>query len=476
MKIKMQFTKTIALLVSLVLIFSSCIKRPTQNANKPTEKIELNFWNLYDASDVLKGQIEEFESLNKGVSINYKKFSNLEEYEDLLINEMAEGQGPDIFAIKNSWVNKHQGKISPLENDSEYHPQSFQDVFFQVASQDLIRDNKIYALPHYIDSLAIYYNQQLLADNITDSDKPSNTWEGIKSQASKISKADNSIERFLVSAIAMGRTDNILRGKDVFYNLLLQSEAEIDDGKTSKIASSKGVNPLTKKSFFPLKDSLELFSSFANSQYQNYSWNSSMTAFAKEEMEINPFLRGKTAMIFGYSYLYEDLINMHKKLSQKRESLISVEDIKVAEIPQLEDFSQTGKRDALALYFPLTVSKNSANQKMAWEFIKFLVSAKSQSDYHEKTHKPSSRKDLINEQALEPIYGTFALQASYAKSLETSLAEGFIDQVFHQAILDSHSNKLSLQSIANNVQKQISCQLKKKAKGFTGEEDCLEDF
>jgi hypothetical protein len=44
------------------------------------------------------------------------------------------------------------------------------------------------------------------------------------------------------------------------------------------------------------------------------------------------------------------------------------------------------------------------------------VSKENAKYYHEKTNRPTARRDLIDDQKQEPIYGIFASQSGFAKS------------------------------------------------------------
>lgn len=471
---------SILLAFILTLSFSGCATKTPVVQQAPSQKVELKFWNLFDDSSVFKGQIQAYESKHPNIKIVYRKFSNTEEYEQLLVNEIAQGEGPDIFAIQNTWVDKHLKKIAPFpvgKTSVPMNAQMFDDTFFHVATQDLVRNNAIYAIPLFIDTLALYYNKQIFRDNIPNTDKPSETWEEIKNQTTQITKENNSLERFAITGIAMGRSDNISRARDIFEALLPEFGVSLfsDTDKRAVFAAQQGVIEAASKPFFPFTEALSLFSSFGNPAFKNYSWNKDITSLAADAKELNPFLRGKVGMIFGYSYLYQDLLNMRKQLKTTGETVINEEDIGTVEFPQLLSFAESGKRSALANYFPLTVSRNSKNPGYAWDFIQYLSSKESLMDYHEKTHKPSSRKDLVDDQMLEPLYGVFARQASYAQSplANAPIDAEFIGKVFEKAMDEASQNKKTLEDITNQSQESVNCQIEKKAKMGEVDIDCL---
>lgn len=443
---------------------------------KPQQKIELVFWSLFDPCDLFRGQIQEFESKNQGYKINCKKFSNAEEYEKVLINEIAEGRGPDIFSLKNTTIAKHKGKITPMPAEIMV-PEKFRDTFFAVAADDLLLKNnegleQIYGIPLYVDTLALYYNKQLFRDNLPSTDKPAETWEEIKEQVYALTKKDNSIERFAVVGLAAGRADNIQRAIDILSLVLIQQGTKMYENDKPIFALQQGTLEGTGKPYFPGVEALKLYTGFGLPSYKNYSWNDLITSFSGDQKEVGVFVRGKAGMIFGYSYLYDEIDLQIQAAQKKGTSHIAMEDIGIAPVPQLVKPDSSGKQDALASYFPLTVSRNSREPAKAWEFINLLASPGSLQDYHQKTHRPTSRKDMIEEQSLEAIFGVFARQASYAKSLPT-IDDAAFKAIFEEAVNSVAKSKKTPEEALAIAQRKMDCVLKK-AKDPTLDTTCAE--
>ena len=84
--------KKIILLAILVLAISAvflagCRKRePAQKKGK----IELSYYKLFDDEDVMNPFIEAYAKTHPNVSIKYRKFSDPQEYVDLIVNELAD--------------------------------------------------------------------------------------------------------------------------------------------------------------------------------------------------------------------------------------------------------------------------------------------------------------------------------------------------------------------------------------------------
>lgn len=471
------------LVLSLAFSLSACrSKNEPDPSDTPavetpsSQKKEIVIWNLFDNSDSLQGQIQAFESSHPGVDITYKKFVNLEEYWNTIVNELAEGEGPDIFAINNNAILKHSKKFYPMPLEGmeiPMNPEIFRQTFFNAAADDLIIADNIMGIPLSIDTLALFYNKQLFVDNISDSDEPARTWDEIKEQVYTLTKADRSPERFGVSGIAMGRSDNIFRFADILYLLFLQYETEMydDQGQKATFANQQGVAEGTGKPYLPGESSLELYTSFGIPSYKNYSWNDSITGRSPEYKEINPFVRGKVGMIFGYPFVYEQIQEAIQGQVKTGGTHIALNDVGISPVPQLYDYEETGKQDAYANYFPFVVSRNTQNPVEAWNLLLYLSSPDSLQTYHEKTHKPTSRKDMVEAQSTEPLWGVFARQASYAKTLHIFDLEKF-DQYLGEAIEVVVNNKKTVKDALQIAQKRVNCLLDKEKADANQDVDC----
>jgi ABC-type glycerol-3-phosphate transport system substrate-binding protein len=493
MKIKLSQILIILLALITPVIFSGC----QQKCPKPTENIpgtstfrsdcpyegeagttetgprELNFYYIYDNTDAFQEQIQAFQSKNPGLVIRAKKFTNLDEYEDTIINEIAEGEGPDVFMIHNSWMPKDYKKLLPIPLDQPIvmNPDLFRQTFFQSAADDLIIDEQIYGMPLAIDNLAIYYNKAYFKDLLATTDKPGDLWEKIKEEVFEITKRNNSPERFALAGIALGRADNISSAVDILYAMMLQYGAKFYDEKEEKAIFADQQGAGTGGIDKPGVEAFKLFTSFGLPSYKNYSWNEYITGFAPEEKEINPFVRGKVAMIIGYPYLY-DVLNQSIQNQQKLGNQhIDINDVGIAPFPQLISQEEATKRDTYASYFPLVVARTTDIPHEAWSFIQFLTSADALQTYHKKTNHPTSRRDMVTEQQTEALFGPFAFQAPFAKSYKI-YNDAAYSQIFTDAINAVADNLLSPEDALQEAQTKVTCVLKKEKGLIDAGTDC----
>jgi len=440
------------------------------------EKREMVIWNLFDPKDAFAGQLQAFQSEYPGMKITYKKFENEDRYEEILLNALAEGRGPDIFAIHQSWLPRHQKKIFPMPENMMVSEQ-FRETFFDVTADVLLREDeekfeRIYGLPLFVDTLAIYYNTTVFRDGLQSSSRPAETWEGIKEQVYSLKRTDNSVERFALSGMAMGRADNIFSAISVLSLLFLQEGVQFLDESGTKIllGRQQGTKEGTGKPFYPAQEALKLYTSFALPSYKHYSWNRVITGLYPTQKEVGVFVRGKAAMIFGFSSLYPDILAALEGQRKSGQDTIRPDEIGVAAVPQFLPLAESIDRHSFANFYPLTVSRNTNYPEEAWELLFFLTGAESAMEYHRKTKKPTARFDLIDEQVSEKFFGVFAQQVPYSKVLPVFDQEKFAI-IFGSAIDVVASSKLDASDAMKLAEKRMQCLLDQQH-GRRLDEDC----
>lgn len=415
-----NFKKFVSFLVVAVLVmttFSGCLKKEREEPLKRYDGVTLTYYKMFDDEGFFEDVIGEFLITHPGLTINYRKFTDFEDYQETILNELAEGEGPDIFSMQNTWFAANYRKLAPMP-ESQGNPEVFEQIFVDVAYDDLVLvdengKKQVFGVPMTVDTLALYYNKDHFDDRLPSQGRPSSTWEGISRDVIALNKPSNDFDRFAVSGIAMGTGENIGRSADILYLLFLQWGVDFYNENYSAAVFS-GANDLGGG--FKALEALDFYLSFADPSQRNYSWNGQVVGVDGEK-EVEAFAKGELSMFVGYAYHYDDILNEINILKTNGQTAIDSGSIRIAEIPQLEDPAvSTDKRVTYANYFAETVSRNSENQELAWEFLTFLTKKEVLAGYFDEFHKPTSRRDMINEQKEDPTYGVFASQIGYAES------------------------------------------------------------
>jgi multiple sugar transport system substrate-binding protein len=287
------------------------VDKEVQEAMKP---ITLEYWRVWDGPDAFEEIITAYNQLHPFIKINYKKL-RYSEYERELLEAMAEDRGPDIFSIHNTWVKKYQNMLTPMPDTitmaypivkgsikKEVIPElrtkkslslgdlqnNFVDVVYgdvvypEIVEKEVVGE-RIYALPLSVDTLAMYYNKDLL-NNSGIPETPSYWNTAFQQTVKKLTKQDTK-GNIIQSGVALGGSTNIERYSDILSVLMMQNgTVMLEDGR---VLFHSIPSYLKNDNIFPGLEALRFYTDFANPAKEVYSWNSEM------ENSLNLFIQGK---------------------------------------------------------------------------------------------------------------------------------------------------------------------------------------
>lgn len=354
------------------------------------QPVVLKIWKPFADSGQMQPLFTAYQALHPNVQFEYTD-KNIDNYESDLLDALASGNGPDIFSINNSWLPKYIDKVTPAP-DKTFTLKDYKDAYVDVVVHDFTKDNKVYGTALSVDSLALYYNKDILGT--AGIATPPKTWDELAVDSRKITKQDQT-GYFIRSGVAMGTNSNVYHAPDILYLLMLQ------DGAIPW--SADGLNPTFAQSVKkngnyvnPGQEALNFYTSFANPNSANYTWNQ------RSDYSIDAFANGRAAMLYGYGFVRDLVVAKSPNLN-----------FDVAPVPQqnLDDPAVN-----YASYFGEVVNKQSKNADWAWDFLKFATSKNSLDKFYAKNKQASSRKDLIEQQINDPDIGVFAHANLTAKS------------------------------------------------------------
>jgi multiple sugar transport system substrate-binding protein len=346
------------------------------------------------------------------------------EYENVLLNALAEDKGPDIFSLHNTWVNKYAGKIEPFP-DSITVPFSrvegtikkevvtelrttpglsireLKNQFIDIVAEDVVLNTaavepekgnkeKIFALPLAGDSMALFYNKDIL--NAAGIPEPPAYWDDFQRNVTQLTKQDKQ-GNIIQSGAAMGTAKNVDRYSDLLSVLMMQNgTVMVKDGEA---AFDKMPSDLIGRKNPPGQDAVIFYTDFANPAMSVYTWNDKMPN------ALQAFTSGLTAFYFGYSYNLPDIRAKAPKLN-----------LGIAKLPQIRDNPEVN----FANYWVESVSKKSKNINWAWDFIRFAASSEQADKYLSAAKRPTALRALIKKQTDDIDLSVFASQMLTAKS------------------------------------------------------------
>jgi len=437
------------LLLFFILILTSgfgcaLVDKKTQAAIKP---ITLTYWRVWDGPDAFEEIINKYKQLHPFVTIEYRKL-RYNEYEKELLEAMAEDKGPDIFSIHNTWIKKYQTKIAPMpteitmaypvvkgtlkkETVIELRPSKsitmrelknnfidaiYDDVVIPVADDKTGEETeRVFALPLSVDTLAMYYNKDLL-NNAGISEPPPYWNKDFQQAVKKLTKQDASGE-IIQTGVALGGSKNIERYSDVLSALMMQNGAVMMD-EAGRVMFDKIPTTLKNQNYNPGLEALRFYSDFANPGKEVYCWNSKM------ENSLDLFIQGKLAIMFGYAYHLPTIKARAPKLN-----------FAIARLPQIQSSSAQVN---FANYWVETVSNKSQNADVAWDFIQFAAKEDQVKSYLDIAKKPTALRSLVNEQVDDMGIGVFAEQGltadSWYEGEDSNAAELIIGEMIDSAV------------------------------------------
>jgi len=459
-----MYRKIIVLVVLIAVVATTGFgcKTVSQDVQQKMQPITLNYWRVWDGPDDFDPLIQAYQQLHPFININYRKLS-FDEYEQALLDALAEDRGPDIFSIQNTWVKKYQTKMTPLPDSismvypvtkgtlkKEVVPElrttksvtvtDVKNTFVDTVYNDVVlMDNnqpKVFALPLSIDTLAMYYNKDLL-NNAGIAELPAFWNKDFQQAVKKLTKQDLKGD-LIQSGVALGGSSNIERSSDIIAALMMQNGAVMMDGKSVTFNSIPPI--FQERGYNPGMEAARFYADFANPSKEVYSWNNQL------DNSLKRFIDGKLAIFFGYSY--------HLPIIQAQAPKLN---FAIAKFPQIEGNPNEAN---VANYWVEAVSSKSKYKNEAWDFIQFMTTKPEQvKKYLDKTKHPTALRSLINDQLNNDELKVFASQLLVARSWyhgkDFPAAEKAMNEMVDSIVANPENLEQSVNVAASRVQQTI---------------------
>lgn len=449
----MKSRRSVILLILLILALPAVgLRCKSQVEAKP---VKLTYWRVFDEPETMAETIADYKKIHPNVTIEYKKM-RYEDYEQQMLEALAEDRGPDIFSIHNTWIGKYQPKITALPKTTTLPYQRIEGTikkevvvenrttpsitpavvrknFIDVVGQDVIRtvttadkkqEEQIFGLPLSVDTLALFYNKDIL--NAAGIAEPPKTWNDFLKDVTRITRIDDK-GNIVVAGAALGTAQNIPRFSDILSALMMQNGAVMTDANDYAIFNQPPPNS-ANRGFLPGVEAVRFYTDFASPTKEAYTWNTTMPDALKA------FTDGKVAYFFGYTYHIATIKSQAPNLAWG-----------VASLPQTD--AETNPTN-VANYWVETVSKKTKYTNEAWDFIQFAASSGEAEKYLTKAKKPTALRSLIQKQFDDPILEPFASQLLTAKSWYRGKDAGIAEEAIGQLITESLNNIENLQRAA----------------------------
>ncbi len=417
--LKIAFVIFVALAVFFVLVFTGVIRR----REPPPPSVTIQFWGTNDSEDLWRDTIQAYTKEFDHVEIKYTEIPE-ETYEEFLINKLAEGKGPDIFMLKNSWIEKHKNKINPfpqaLEDASGYYPKDFKRTFVDIAADDLItKDGDIIGMPFFIDTPVLLYNKDIF--NSHKIAIPPKTWDEVVEVSRSLTELTE-VGDIIRSGIAMGSATNVERFPEIISSLIFQAGDTIIDNQGIDLTSSA-------------ENALAFYTSFADPTKSHYSWNIRM------KNSHDALADGTAAMAIGLS---SDIARIKARNPHLN--------LGIAPFPQQKNANQPV---VYGTYYFLAVSDTSDTRDEAWKFLLYAASETFVRSYLDASGRPPARRDIIQQGTQNPDLDIFYSQALIAKSWnipDDRAVENLVREMIESVVLKTTTPARALTTFKQKLQ------------------------
>ncbi len=414
-------------LVATATLAAGCTKGPDAATQAASKKAEINIWGVIDDNDAYQAILSDYRKLHPNATLNYRRF-RLEEYENELLNALAEDRGPDIFMIHNTWVGKYMSKLLPMPLQTKTASQSvqgtlkkelvwtlqteptvsirqFKSDYPDVVANDFIRtvnvstdkekkdwQQRVVAVPMSVDTLAMYVNKDLL--NAAGIANIPENWDDFQTAVKKLVKTDDT-GAILQAGAALGTGKNVERSPDIVAALMMQNGAEMAAADGSPTFNQIPAALSGQRDTPPAYQALTFYTDFANPGKDVYTWND------QQPNSLDAFIQGKVAFFFGYSY--------HLPVIRARAPKLN---LAMAKMPQI-----TGNPVVnYANYWAWTVSKKTKSVDLSWNLLNFMRKPDENKKYLDVALRPAALKSQLPGQLENEQIGVFSSQVLTARS------------------------------------------------------------
>ncbi|OGE31029.1 hypothetical protein A2631_05100 [Candidatus Daviesbacteria bacterium RIFCSPHIGHO2_01_FULL_44_29] len=343
------------------------------------QPVELAVWGLFEEEANFRVIAENYQRTHPNIKIVYTK-ANLLNYRPRVQTKILNKEGPDVFMLHNTWVPMFQKTLALQEAPATvFSVTDYAQIFYPVAKDSFIQNNKIYAVPASINGLALFVNTDILrAANV---DIPQ-TWDQFLTSAVKMTVKDDR-GNIQTAGAAIGTTENIEYWSDILGLLFFQQPgADLNKPNTPEAV-----------------DILKFYTNFVHDPRQKV-WDASVGSAGQA------FYSGRLAYYFAPSTKINDIKLANPQLH-----------FQIAPVPQLP-----GGNVGWGTFWGYAVSSTSPHSKEAWDFIKYLSSRDVETILFQKNQEaglvpePYARFELQSSLSNDPLLAPIVNLATSFKS------------------------------------------------------------
>jgi len=319
-----------------------------------------------------------FDTVFRNISQEDKAFAVVRYYavdeknfDDELINAIAEGRSPDMVILTADNLVKHRAKLLAIPYES-LSIGDFRNTYVDGADIFTLKDG-VYAIPFAVDPLMLFWNRDIFASHGL-AQAPA-TWENVVLNVVPSITNTDTQRNVIQSALAFGEFRNVLHAKEVLMLLALQSGSKmVTEDKRGYVVN---VNQSTVQGArAPLEAALQFYTDFSNANSPVYSWNRAMAE------DKNAFISGDLALYFGYGSEAENIDKKNPNLN-----------FDLTAVPQ--GGAATAQR-TYGNFYGFAIPRAATNAQGAFAAANTITTAKYVDDLTRQLNLAPVRRDLVS--------------------------------------------------------------------------------
>lgn len=343
--------------------------------------------------------------------------------QSLIISLEGKQPNPDLFLMDVVWINQfiQSGWLEPLDTFTKQNDFSTKPYFDRVLNLVDKYDNKLFALPVFMDVALLYYRTDLIS-------KPPETWNKLKELSLRIQKEQR-------------KTNNSFNGfvwQGAQYEGLVCSFLEFIASNGGSILKNDSVKISSTKNKTALKFMQDLIHKYKISPENTYTE-------MKEEEVRREFQKGNALFERNWTYAWQ----LHNSDESKVKGKVG--------ITILSHFEGHSSVSTLGGWH-IGISKYSDEKEKAWKFIKYITSYEVQKEMVLTIGWNPARKDIYNDEDLiqkHPNLKTLKNVFDNTVARPTVPYYAQISEVIQRNVNNCLANKISPAYALNEIEVQM---------------------
>ncbi len=367
-----------------------------------TKKHTLTIWMFQDLQSSFDTALRSFKKNVPQITVNIKIFTKETEYIAALDGIFRGEEVPDIILMNNGWWTDFKTFFEPFPSEF-FSTKECSDFYFPFTCEAFQRQEKMYAIPMFVEPFVMIANQKMLQDDrVALSDRPAKSWPGFLINGVKLPKYYS--EKSILTAIKPStKNHNISK---LFSTILLQGakKEEISRGSIEEILN-----------FMKKIDDLAFIGKENAKRNRNY-----------EKDPYDRFFSGEAAVLFGTKATYQSMLQDFLK---NKKTKVNQSDIRIFPVPGI---SKDDAPVSIGEVWALAVPRQAPNKKQAIALATYMAEEESSDVFSKSSGKTSARMavadlDVFREVSLlaeNPLgqIGTFAFEQEFPENFTAFLS------------------------------------------------------